>query len=42
MKIKQVVLADPAKVAGFIPQSLKQLGLQISDHNGQDNTAILF
>ena len=37
MKIKQVILADPAHDAGFIPQSLKQLGLQISDHNGQDN-----
>jgi hypothetical protein len=37
MKIKQVILSDPAHDACFIPQSLKQLGLQISDHNGQDN-----
>jgi phosphoribosylaminoimidazolecarboxamide formyltransferase/IMP cyclohydrolase len=35
MKIKQVILADPATVAGSVLESLKQLGLQISDRLGQ-------
>ncbi|HQE98005.1 MAG TPA: phosphoribosylaminoimidazolecarboxamide formyltransferase, partial [Methanothrix sp.] len=35
MKIKQVILADPATAAGSVLESLKQLGLQISDRLGQ-------
>ena len=44
MKIRQIVLADPATVAGFILENLKQLGLQIgnqlSDDDGSDSLLI--